>query len=626
MTKGLWDSPLSSKKVAEAGISFEDLCTDSAHLFWTESRPLEKGRCSLVKWGKKEKEEDCLKSLNVKSRVHEYGGGAISCAHGKVYFANDTDKTLCVLDLATDSVVVLCSKKNLRYADIAIHPNGKFLYFVGEDHSDPADVLNALYFVNIEKKECVLVAKGHDFYASPQISKSGETIAFITWDFPFMSWDESSIWTAKILGDGLLSTPSKIAGTKDESVLLPLWSVTGALYYVSDRNGFWNLYQYHHGKEEILFEMQADFALPMWKLGRYSYAEVDYKGKVALVSSYTQQGIDRLGLVFPGEKRLEPLDVPFTSMTHLSAQDAEHVFFFGASPILARSVVSLNLLTKKYDLLKTSFSIGLDDAYISTPELISFPSSVQGKEAYAFYYPPRNPEVKHSLEKSPVIVRVHGGPTGHTPAVLTLETQFWTTRGFGYLDVNYGGSSGHGREYRDRLKKQWGVVDVKDCILATKELVKLQLADPAKLFIKGGSSGGLTALMALVYSDSFAAATSYYGVADLEMLAKDTHKFELHYLDSLIGPYREMKKIYEERSPVENIDKISAPVLLLQGKDDKVVPPEQSEKIYLKLKEKNMPTQLILFDEEGHGFRKSSTIEACLEAEWGFYKKFLKLL
>lgn len=626
MTKGLWNSPLTAKKVAAAGISFEDLCTDASHLFWIESRPLEKGRCCLVKWNKKEKEEDCLESFNVRSRVHEYGGGAISSALGCVYFANDTDKTLCSLHLATNTVDVLCSKKDFRYADIAMHPSGKFLYFVGEDHADPLKVQNALYRIDMASKECQLIAEGHDFYASIQISKNGEEIAYITWDFPSMSWDESVLWTAKIGGDGLLSTPVKVAGDKDESVLLPLWSEKGRLYYVSDKTGFWNLYQYHHGKEELIFEMQADFALPQWKLGRYSYAEVAYQGKLALICSYTQQGIDRLGLIFPDEKRMEALDVPFTNMTHLSAQDGEHVFFFGASPTLARSVVSLNLLTKKYDVLKTSFSLGLDDSYISTPELISFPSSVKWKDAYAFYYPPKHPDYKYSTEKSPVIVRAHGGPTGHTPAILNLETQFWTTRGFGYLDVNYGGSSGYGREYRDRLKKQWGVVDVKDCILAIKELVKLKLAEPTKLLIKGGSSGGLTALMALVYSDCFAAATSYYGVADLEMLTQDTHKFELHYLDSLIGPYPQMKKTYDERSPVQNLDKISSPVLLLQGKDDKVVPPAQSEKIYLKLKEKNILTKLILFDEEGHGFRKASTIERCLETEWDFYKTVLKLV
>lgn len=626
MKKGLWESPLSAKKVAAAGISFEDLCADGPYLFWTESRPLEKGRVAAVMRQAKDQEEIPLSACSVKSRVHEYGGAAIAALNGIFYFVNDTEKSLCRMDIKTKRVETLFQSSTVRCAEITLHPQGRFVYFVGEDHTDPLKVKNALYLFDFERKSCQVVAEGHDFYASPKISFQGEEMAFITWDFPHMPWDESVLWKASIQQDGSLATPSKVSFGKDVSVQHPLWSQAGALYYVSDKTGFWNLYRNIHGKEDLLIEKSADFALPLWKLGRTSFTEVVYKNRPAFVCSYTEQGIDHLGVVYPDEKRMETIDVPFTSMSHLCAGKEGLVYFFGASAYHARSLICFNLHTKSYEILKESFSIGLDETYLSSPELIAFPSCLPGKEAYAFYYPPKNPKYAEAKEKPPLIVRAHGGPTGHSVVALSLEIQFWTTRGFAYLDVNYGGSTGFGREYRDRLKKNWGVVDVKDCRLAAEATVKRGLADPQKLLIKGGSSGGLTALMALCVSPLFAGATSYYGVADLEMLATDTHKFELHYLDLLIGPYPKCKSTYIERSPVHNIDKISSPVLLLQGKEDKVVPPSQSEKIYLKLKEKNLPTQLILFDEEGHGFRRADTIERSLEAEWEFYKKVLELV
>jgi dipeptidyl aminopeptidase/acylaminoacyl peptidase len=288
-------------------------------------------------------------------------------------------------------------------------------------------------------------------------------------------------------------------------------------------------------------------------------------------------------------------------------------------------VICLNLLTKQYKVLQSSFIFPFTEEYISIPELLSFPSSIEGKQSFGFYYPPKNLSYPPLKEKPPLIVRAHGGPTGHNAPVLSQEIQFWTTRGFAYLDVNYGGSSGHSREYRDRLKKNWGIIDVRDCILAAQYATAQNLAHPQKLVIKGSSSGGLTALMAICGERVFAAATSYYGVADLEMIAVDTHKFELHYPDSLVGPYPECKSLYQERSPVNKVDKIVVPVLLLQGLDDKVVPLEQSEKIYLKLKEKGLDAELLLFEGEGHGFRKAETIEKALIAEWNFYKRVLSL-
>jgi dipeptidyl aminopeptidase/acylaminoacyl peptidase len=622
MKSGRWESPLTARQVASSSISFEDLAADLSGVYWTESRPLEKGRAALVKSGK---ELSSLKHFSVKSRLHEYGGGSISCQDGVVYFVNDTEKSLCRYCEKDDSIETLFSKEHLRYAEMAIHPSGKFLYFVGEDHQDSLHVTNALYLLDLSTKTCQVVASGHDFYVSPKISPSGEALAFICWNFPHMSWDESSLWTAEIAPDGNLLDLKNRAGSVGESILNPVWGSSGTLYYVGDKTGFWNIYSLKGENRAIVYEKKADFASPQWKLGGSSFAEVSYKGASAIVACYSEMAIDKLGLILLKNQTMETIDLPFTSMTHIKAVDAEHVYFFGASPTHARSVICLNLLTKQYKVLQSSFIFPFTEEYISIPELLSFPSSIEGKQSFGFYYPPKNLSYPPLKEKPPLIVRAHGGPTGHNAPVLSQEIQFWTTRGFAYLDVNYGGSSGHGREYRDRLKKNWGIIDVRDCILAAQYATAQNLAHPQKLVIKGSSSGGLTALMAICGERVFAAATSYYGVADLEMIAVDTHKFELHYPDSLVGPYPECKSLYQERSPVNKVDKIVVPVLLLQGLDDKVVPLEQSEKIYLKLKEKGLDAELLLFEGEGHGFRKAETIEKALIAEWNFYKRVLSL-
>ena len=622
MINGIWESPLTAMQVAGSSITFEDLSADFSGVYWTESRPLEKGRSALVKSGK---ELLSLKPFSVKSRVHEYGGGSISCKDGVVYFVNDTEKSLCRYCEKSNAIETLFFKTNFRVAEIAIHPSGRFLYFIGEDYADPLHVTNAVYLLDLSTKTCQVAASGHDFYISPKIAPSGKFIAFICWNFPSMSWDTSFLWTAGIDSDGTLFDLKKRAGGEGDSILNPVWGSSGDLYFTGDKTGFWNIYRLQGEKETIVFEKKVDFAAPQWKLGGGSFAEVSYEGNLALIACYTDHATDKLGLISLKTHTMETIDLPFTSMTHIKAVDAEHVYFFGASPTLARSVICLNLLTKQYKILQSSFIFPFSEDYISIPQLLSFPSAIEGKGAFAFYYPPKNPRYPFSTEKPPLIVRAHGGPTGHNAPILSQEIQFWTTRGFGYLDVNYGGSSGHGREYRDRLKGNWGVIDVQDCILAAKHSVFKGLVHPQKIVIKGSSSGGLTSLMALCGEGVFAAGTSYYGVADLEMIAHDTHKFELHYLDSLLGPYPHCKSLYQERSPVNNVDKIVVPVLLLQGLDDRVVPLEQSEKIYINLKEKGIDAQLVLFDGEGHGFRKAETIEKALEIECNFYKRVLHL-
>ena len=344
--------------------------------------------------------------------------------------------------------------------------------------------------------------------------------------------------------------------------------------FISDRSGWWNLYRFHQNQMEPLYLKEAEFAMPPWVFDRPSYAFAKINNESVIVCSYTKKGIDHLALLFLKEKRLETLDLAYTVIRNICSTQNK-IFFFGASVTEALSVVELDLMSMQTRVIKKSIKVHVDPSSVSTPHLVTFPSGDQ--EGYAFYYPPKNLHyLAPSGELPPLIVKCHGGPTAHVGASLNLETQFWTSRGIGVLDVNYGGSSGYGRAYRERLKGQWGVLDVQDCVQAALYLVKEGLVDEKRLIIEGGSAGGYTTLCALAFSKVFAAGTSYYGVSDLELLVKDTHKFEAHYLDQLVAPYPECKEVYRERSPIYHADKISSPVLLLQGKEDPVVPPNRS--------------------------------------------------
>lgn len=465
-----------------------------------------------------------------------------------------------------------------------------------------------------------IVASGHDFYSSPRLSPNGKKLAFIAWDFPNMPWDGSVLYLLDLSSKSL--TP--IAGGNEESICQVQWSEGGELYFCSDRTGFLNLYCFNPetSKEKPLYPAEAEFGIPAWVFGKPTYAFASYKEGEVLACICCEKGVDRLVLIDPKTSKLEELGLPFTSLTNLCSIGSK-LYFFGASPVDPVALIEFDLGTKKTNTLCRGVKRHLEKEWISLPETVEYPS-LNGKTGYGFFYPPKNPH--HQINTpSPLIVRCHGGPNARYPLAFSSEILFWTSRGFAFLDLNYGGSSGYGREYLKRLDGNWGVLDVEDAISAVETLKTQKKIDSSHCFIRGGSAGGYTALCALAAGDTFAGATSYFGVSDLELLYVDSHKFERYYTDRLVAPYPEGINLIRERSPIHQIDRIHAPVLLLQGDEDKVVPPNQSEKIYEALKKRGVCAQYLLFKGEGHGFRSAENISKALETELKFYQSLIQL-
>ena len=605
---GSWDSPISSSQIVESAVRFVDLAPDEADLYWSESRPEEKGRTTIVKNG-----EDILSSpFNARNKVHEYGGASFTASNGLVYFVNFEDQGLYALKPGA-SPQKIYQKDGFRFATPLHDPKRDCIYAVMEGHLPSGKVLNSLARIKDGVKP---LHEGEDFYSMPALSPDGSSIAFITWNLPNMPWDGSSLWVGKLDDDGLLKDVKKIAGSKDESIFQPLWSPDGILHFVSDQTNWWNLYRYVDGKvQEVLPPIEAEFGQPLWVFNMSNYGFLE-DGKIACF--YTIKGIDHVGMIDPISSSLEKLDIPFTSISSFKVSK-DSLMFFGASPTKVQTLISYHVPKKRLKEIKSSKKVHLDKEDISIPQTIEFPTK-DGKTAYGFYYPPKNRNFE-GTDLPPLIVKSHGGPTARAHGVLNLETQFWTSRGIAVLDVNYGGSTGYGREYRERLTKSWGTVDVDDCCNGALFLAESGFVDKNRMAIKGGSAGGYTTLAALTFLDVFSAGASYYGVSDLKALAADTHKFESRYLDKLIGPYPEEEKLYEELSPICHVDQLSCPVILLQGEEDKVVPPSQAEMMFEALKNKKIPVSYLLFKNEQHGFRQAENIVKALDAELYFYSK-----
>ena len=446
--------------------------------------------------------------------------------------------------------------------------------------------------------------------------RTGE-LAWLTWDHPRMPWDGTELWVGDLQPDGSVTDPRPVAGGRDESIFQPEWSPSCQLHFASDRTGWWNLYRLEGDEPRPLAPMEAEFGVPQWVFGLSRYTFLP-DGSIACL--YARDGFEHLALLRAGEP-LQRLDLPYTTYSGVHSS-GDTLVFTAASPTEAAAVIRMDLRTQKREVLGRSMSHDFDASYLSRPRPITFPTENGKATAYALYYPPHNKDYTGALgEKPPLIVASHGGPTAMTTAQLSLEIQFWTSRGFGYVDVNYGGSTGYGRPYRERLKGNWGIVDTEDCINAARYLAEQGEVDGQRLAIRGGSAGGYTTLCALVFHDDFAAGASYYGVADCEALATDTHKFESRYLDGLIGPYPEARDVYRKRSPIHYAEELSCPVILFQGLEDRVVPPAQAEEMASALRAKGLPFAYLAFEGEQHGFRKAETIQRTLEAELYFYSK-----
>ena len=614
---GSWKSPVSFELIAAQSLRLRDVRLDDDHVYWLEMRPADAGRHVVVRLGKAGKPEDVTGApFDVRTRVHEYGGGAFLVDAGTIYFTNFADQRLYRNGPSDAAPVALTPESKLRYADPVLDRARRRLLCVVEDHSrEGKEAENRLAAVPLSGGPAQTLVSGYDFYSSPRLSPDGKTLAWLCWRHPNMPWDGTELWTARLDERGIPRGAKRVAGGPRESIFQPEWSPEGVLHFVSDRTGWWNLYALEGGKARALMPRKAEFGLPQWVFGMSSYG---FAGDGTLVCAYAVNGEWRLARLKNGA--LKPIQLPFDDIDFLRVGPKTAVFL-GASPKQAVSVVRLDLKSGKYTILRRAMETRLPEALLSAPENLEFPTT-SGRKAYGFYYPPRNPGFKApSGEKPPLLVISHGGPTASTSTALSLEIQFWTSRGLGVLDVNYGGSTGYGRAYRERLNGNWGVVDVDDCVNGARFLVERGDVDARRVAIRGGSAGGYTTLAALAFRDFFKAGASYYGVADIEALMKDTHKFESRYDSSLIGPHPKAARLYRERSPIHHVDRLSCPLILLQGSEDKVVPPNQSRMMYEALRKKGIPVAYLEFPGEQHGFRRAENIKRALEAELYFYSR-----
>jgi dipeptidyl aminopeptidase/acylaminoacyl peptidase len=622
---GLWPSPIDGEQVARQATAYDAVHTSGEAIYWLETRPSQDGRAVVVRWTEDTGAADAVPAgFDVGSRVHEYGGGAYLPAARTLFACHQGDQRLYRIDRQRDPVPITpapLTPVGLRYADLRLMSSGELLVGVRERHQGE-DVVNELVALPVDGSiEPWVVASGHDFYAAPRPSPDGRRLAWLTWDRPCMPWDGADLWVADLGPDGRLGPARHVAGGPQESIVQPEWNAEGILHFVSDRSGWWNLYREHHGQVESLLPLAAEFADAPWELDYSSYAFV---GDGRIACRYRQHGRDRLGLLDPESGRLTDLPIPYTSLKPYLRAVGDRLAFIGASPTTSSAVATLHLPTGCLDVLAGA-ELSLDPTWVSVSQPIEFPTQ-DGQTTHALYYPPTNPEVTRPPDaKPPLLVQAHPGPTADAKARLDLRTQFFTSRGFAVVDVDYAGSTGYGRGYRERLTGQWGVADVSDCLDAARSLVEAGKVDGRRLVISGESAGGFTALCALASDDFFAGGVSRFGIADLETFRQQAPKFQAHELDRLVGPYPEAAATYRARSPLHLVDRIARPVLLVHGLEDTVVPPSQAQAMAEALERRGVQHVLLVVPGEGHGFRRPVSIRRGVEVELSFYLAALGL-
>ena len=615
---GAWKSPITSAAIVTESVGLDQPAIVGTTMYWIENRASEQGRSVLVRCDASGTKVDVTpQGYSVRSRVHEYGGAAMLIDGDTVYFSNHSDQQL-YRQIGSNLPQPLTDDAQLRYADAIIDHRRNRLICLREDHRvTDSEAVNTIVAIDLSTGNQAVLLSGHDFYATPRLSPDGKSLAWLGWDHPNMPWDGTTLYCADIAGDGSLHNVRQVAGGIDDPIFQPSWSPNNVLHFVSECSGWWNLYRLRHNKIEALHPMAAEFGRPLWNLGMSTYGFDDAGG---IICSYAMDGDWHLARLDPNTHTLKDIPLPFRKISDVRVAE-KTVLFIGGAPTHADAIVKLDLNDTSITILKRAISLEVDAGYLSNPKAIDFPTT-HAREAHAFYYPPANRDFDGPADQlPPLLVFNHGGPTSSASATLNLMIQFWTSRGFAVVDVNYSGSTGYGRAYRQRLNGNWGLVDVDDAIHAAAYLVDRGLVDKDRLAIRGGSAGGYTALAALTFHDVFKAGASYYGVSDLETLARDCHKFESRYLDSLVGPYPARKDIYQARSPIHFTDRLTSPLILFQGLQDKVVPPAQAQVMFDAVCAKGLPVAYVTFEQEAHGFRRAETIQQALESEYYFYGK-----
>ncbi|HEX8773053.1 MAG TPA: S9 family peptidase [Pyrinomonadaceae bacterium] len=616
---GTWKSPITSDLIVTGSVGLSQPSVDGADVYWIEMRPSEGGRSVIVRRSADGQVTDVTPPpFNARTRVHEYGGGDYTVHEGTVYFSNYSDQRLYRQSPGTEPQAITPAIE-MRYADPFIDGKRRTLFCVREDHTEPGhEAVNTIASVSLDGEESVrVIASGNDFYSSPRVSPDGSRLAWLTWNHPNMPWDGTELWVGQLDEDGTVSSSERVAGSVDESIFQPEWSPDGVLYFISDRSGWWNMYRWRDQQVEPLLNIEAEFGQPQWVFGLSTYG---FASASSIICAYSERGQYRLARVDTRTGKLDVIGTPYTDITYLRV-GRERAVFRGGSPTSPASIVQLEVATGETKELRRSNDLEIDRGYLSIAQAVEFPTE-NGLTAHAFFYPPQNKDyAAREGERPPLLVKSHGGPTSACSPTLSLSIQYWTSRGIAVLDVNYGGSTGYGRAYRERLKDQWGIVDVDDCVNGAKYLAGRGEVDGERLMIDGGSAGGYTTLCALTFRDAFKAGASHFGVSDAEALAKETHKFESRYLDGLIGPYPERADLYRARSPIHFADRLSCPVIFFQGLEDKVVPPNQAEMMVEALRAKGVAVAYVAFEGEQHGFRRAENIKRALDGELYFYSR-----
>lgn len=618
---GSWHSPITADLINAKTISPIETKVDGDDIYWIESHPLEEGRHVIMRHTPDGKITECTPAgFNARTSVHEYGDGAFTVHKGIIYFVNYKDQRI-YCQAPGESPVGLTPGEGYRYADLIIDEKHNRIICVREDHTSEGEAVNTIVSVNLNGNDNgTILVSGNNFYSSARLNPTGTQLSYLTWNHPNMPWDGCELWLTNVHDDGTLHHVDLVAGSASECIFQPDWSPDGVLHFIAEPEGWWNLYRLKDGKIEALHPMEAEFGEPQWV---FNMAKYGFLSSEKIFCAYTQNGLWYLALLDTRSKEFSPIQSTFSYAENVHCGKGFAVFIGGSfdQPL---SIIRYDAKKNSFETIKQAFEVTVDKGYLSTPQPISFPTTGD-KTAHAIYYPPLNKDFSApDGERPPLIVISHGGPTSQTVTVLQYKIQYWTSRGFAVVDVDYGGSSGYGREYRKRLNGNWGIVDVDDCCNAALYLVKEGLADPERLAIRGGSAGGFTTFACLAFSNVFKAGAGHFGVSELEIFVKDTHKFESRYLFTLVGPYPERKDLYYERSPINYAHQINCPLILFQGDDDKVVPPSQSQLMYEAVRGREIPTAYILFKGEQHGFRKADSIKRSLEGELYFYSKIFK--